>query len=95
MKFTDDEEAVKKLNSLKINGLWTSVYTKNVETANRYSKNLRCGTVSINCNHQSETLPFGGCGASGFGREGGVEGLSAYSETKVITMPYVSLAHGS
>ena len=58
-------------------------------TAHRVADALQAGMVGINtCRVSLAELPFGGVKDSGYGSEGGVEGLAAYFTTKSI-----SLAH--
>ena len=61
---------------------------KNIDTANTLSRNLRSGTVWINCfNNFDAALPFGGFKGSGFGRDKGYSALEAYTEVKTIQTP--------
>lgn len=68
-------------------GLAAAVYTKNLEDAMYLSRNLRAGTVWINCyNAFSVAAPFGGYKESGIGRELGEYALDLYTEVKTVTM---------
>jgi acyl-CoA reductase-like NAD-dependent aldehyde dehydrogenase len=52
---------------------------------NHFVKNLKVGTVYVNCYHKlSASAPFGGFKNSGIGREMGEEGLNNYLETKTV-----------
>lgn len=67
-------------------GLSGSVWTQDLSTAHRLVKRIRAGHVSINCHGAvGTTIPFGGYGQSGWGREFGQEGLDAFLETKAVT----------
>jgi aldehyde dehydrogenase (NAD+) len=83
--FKNDEEAINRVNNSQY-GLWAAVFTKSMIKSSKYSKELKVGTVAINCNSTSTSLPFGGFRESGFGREGGLEGLYSYTEVKVVNI---------
>jgi acyl-CoA reductase-like NAD-dependent aldehyde dehydrogenase len=77
-------------SSLYGNALYASVHTQGIDNVNRISRELKVGTVAINCdgNHMAApNLPFGGFKSDGIGREGGLESMYEYTEIKVITMP--------
>ena len=53
----------------------------------RVADALESGMVGVNCGVISDTAaPFGGVKASGFGREGGSEGIEEYLETKYVAL---------
>ncbi|MEH6823668.1 MAG: aldehyde dehydrogenase family protein [Motiliproteus sp.] len=86
IRYTDVEDAVRQANA-NVNGLGGSVWSSDLEQAQRIAERLECGTAWIN-NH-AEILPhapFGGCKMSGFGVEFGVEGLLAYTRPQVINI---------
>lgn len=57
-------------------GLAVSIYTNDVAKANHVAKAMKAGTVWINCVEQFDgAAGFGGSRMSGFGREGGYEGM--------------------
>jgi aldehyde dehydrogenase (NAD+) len=87
LKFKTLEEVTKRANTSKF-GLAAGIWTKNLDTANTLSRNLRSGTVWINCfNNFDAALPFGGFKGSGFGRDKGYAALEAYTEIKTIQTP--------
>ena len=58
---------------------WRSVWTENINLALDLAPKINCGVVWINgANFFDAAAGFGGRRESGFGREGGVEGLYAY-----------------
>jgi len=85
MPFHDIEEAVTEANRLPY-GLAAYAYTRSAKTATRVAAEVESGMMSIN--HHGLALPetpFGGVKDSGYGSEGGVEGLDAYLATKFVT----------
>ncbi len=85
--FTDDGEAV-RLHDETPYGLTASVFSANLDRARRLATRLRAGNVAINeiaAYHYSQPeLPWGGVGASGFGRSHGPEGLLDLTWSQVI-----------
>jgi aldehyde dehydrogenase (NAD+) len=78
MSFRTPEEAVALANNTRY-GLAASVWTENVNLALDIAPQLQAGVVWINCtNHFDAAAGFGGYRESGFGREGGREGLYEY-----------------
>jgi acyl-CoA reductase-like NAD-dependent aldehyde dehydrogenase len=68
-------------------GLAAGIFTADLDAALHASERLRAGTVWVNTwNKTYPELPTGGFGASGMGRELGLEGLDAYLEPKTVQM---------
>ncbi len=65
-------------------GLNSSVFTDDPEKAYAVGRQLRAGTVGHNSFKTDFSIAFGGFKQSGLGREGGVEGLYPYLETKTM-----------
>jgi aldehyde dehydrogenase (NAD+) len=80
-----DEQAIDIANDTPF-GLNASVFTNDVERAYRAARRLRTGTVGHNSFRSDLTIAFGGFKQSGIGREGGVEGLLSFLETKTIIL---------
>lgn len=81
-RFDDEDEAIAMANSTRY-GLSAMVFTADAARAARCSEAIRAGTVWTNCFLVRDlTAPFGGCGISGIGREGGDYALDFYSELK-------------
>jgi len=84
--FDSEEEAVAAANATEY-GLVAYVYTSNLKRAFRVIEGLETGMVGLNQGIVSNAAaPFGGVKASGFGREGGKEGIEEYLETKYVAM---------
>ena len=82
--FTSEEEAIRKANDTEY-GLSSYVYTRDLSRTIRLAESLEFGMVGFNTGLISNpAAPFGGVKASGFGREGGFEGIEEYLETKYV-----------
>ncbi len=80
----DAEEAVRLANATRF-GLGASVWTADLDRGVRVARQLRAGVVSVNALVASHAeLPFGGVGASGMGRELGLEGMRAFTNEKSV-----------
>ncbi|GAB3076847.1 NAD-dependent succinate-semialdehyde dehydrogenase [Nocardioides zeae] len=87
--FTTEDEAVERANATEY-GLASYVFTRDIERTIRMAERLDYGMVGINTGLLSNpAAPFGGVKQSGFGREGGFEGIEEYLETT-----YVGIAVG-
>lgn len=83
-KFKDEEEVLSKANDT-IHGLASYFFTKDISRTFRVSRKLQYGMVAINEGIMSSCYTnFGGVKQSGIGREGGVEGIDEYLESKYI-----------
>jgi acyl-CoA reductase-like NAD-dependent aldehyde dehydrogenase len=83
----DEDAAVAAVNDCAF-ALGASVWSRDRARARQLAARLRAGAVAINdvaVNYGMPQLPFGGTGASGAGRQGGAEGLLAYTVTQSIT----------
>lgn len=89
--FKTEEEAIRRANDTEY-GLYASVYTKDIDRAMRVSRALEAGTVGINTTSPdtSADMPFGGWKTSGIGREGGLQALEPWLETKSVILKYKS-----
>ncbi len=84
--FTTEDEAVQLANSTKY-GLSAIVYTTSPERAERVGRAIRAGLVWVNTFLVRDlTAPFGGCGISGLGREGGDYALDFHSDLKTLML---------
>ncbi len=84
--FSSEEEAIHWANDTEY-GLVAYVYTRDLGRAFRVAEALETGMVGLNQGIVSNAAaPFGGVKHSGFGREGGPEGIEEYLETKYVAM---------
>ncbi|WP_174564464.1 NAD-dependent succinate-semialdehyde dehydrogenase [Nocardia inohanensis] len=85
--FDTEEEGLAAANNTEF-GLVAYVYTQSLDRALRVAEGLETGMVGINRGVISDpAAPFGGVKESGFGREGGFEGIEEYLDTKYIALP--------
>jgi len=85
--FATESEAVERANDTEY-GLAAYVYTRDVDRAFAVADALEVGMVGLNQGLVSNAAaPFGGIKHSGFGREGGPEGIREYLDTKYLAMP--------
>jgi acyl-CoA reductase-like NAD-dependent aldehyde dehydrogenase len=64
-------------------GLAASIWTSDINVAHRTAKQLRAGTVWVNCFDSSDiTVPFGGYKLSGVGRDKSLHALDKYTQLK-------------
>ncbi|HEU5358355.1 MAG TPA: aldehyde dehydrogenase family protein, partial [Gemmatimonadales bacterium] len=85
MTFRTPAEAVELGNNTRY-GLAASVWTDNLNLALDVAPKLKAGTVWINCTNMFDAASgFGGYRESGFGREGGIEGLKEYVKPAWMT----------
>ena len=86
--FDTTEEAIALANGTQY-GLSATVWTKDINRANRMAEQLQAGIVWINCWMVRDLrTPFGGVKSSGIGREGGLEALRFFTEAKNVCMKY-------
>ena len=84
--FSSEEDAVAEANDT-VFGLVAYVYTGDVKRAFRVCEALETGMIGLNQGIVSNpAAPFGGVKYSGFGREGGHEGIEEYLETKYVAV---------
>jgi len=84
--FADEDEAVRTANDTEF-GLVAYMFTRDLNRAVRVGERLDTGMVGINTGLVSNAAaPFGGIKSSGFGREGGHEGIQEYLDTKYMAI---------
>lgn len=81
----DEDDAVRIANDSRF-GLNGAVFTNDADRAYRVARQVRSGTFGHNGLKLDFSIAFGGFKESGIGREGGVEGLMSYLETKTVLL---------
>jgi len=82
--FETEEEAIALANATPY-GLAAYVQTTDPARADRVSRALHAGMIQVNGTSRAQGAPFGGVGASGWGREAGLWGIRAFQEIKSIS----------
>ncbi|RMZ85758.1 hypothetical protein DV737_g474, partial [Chaetothyriales sp. CBS 132003] len=84
LSFKTDEEGLAKANNTSY-GLGASVWSGNLERANKIAEKLEAGNVWVNTHFELDPMvPFGGHKESGIGTEGGVSGLISYCNSQTL-----------
>ncbi|MFA6298309.1 MAG: NAD-dependent succinate-semialdehyde dehydrogenase, partial [Nocardioides sp.] len=84
--FETDDEAIERANATEY-GLASYVYTRDLARTIRLAEALEFGMIGVNTGLVSNpAAPFGGMKSSGFGREGGFEGIEEYLETTYVAL---------
>ncbi|MEA2290403.1 MAG: succinate-semialdehyde dehydrogenase / glutarate-semialdehyde dehydrogenase [Solirubrobacteraceae bacterium] len=84
--FDSEDEAIAAANDTEY-GLVAYVYTRDINRAFRVMERLETGMIGLNQGMVSNAgAPFGGVKHSGYGREGGPEGMHEYLETKYVAI---------
>jgi succinate-semialdehyde dehydrogenase/glutarate-semialdehyde dehydrogenase len=84
--FASDDEAIDRANATEY-GLVAYLFTRDLNRAFHVMERLETGMIGLNQGMVSNAgAPFGGVKQSGFGREGGPEGIAEYLETKYVAM---------
>ena len=85
--FADEDEAVRLANGTEY-GLVSYVFTQDLARGHRMIDRLATGMMGLNTGLVSNAAaPFGGVKQSGIGREGGLEGIHEYLDTKYTLIP--------
>ncbi len=83
MSFKNQKEAIELANNTRY-GLAAAVWTENINMAMEMAPKIKAGVVWVNSAELFDaTVGFGGYRESGFGREGGFEGLFSYMKPKI------------
>jgi len=91
VSFKDEDEAIRLANDTEY-GLVSYAYTQDLKRGLRLIERLDTGMTGLNTGLVSNAAaPFGGVKQSGLGREGGLEGIQEYLETKYVMIPDPSL----
>jgi benzaldehyde dehydrogenase (NAD) len=83
----DEADAIRLANDTQY-GLSASVFTKDVARGLRVARQINSGICHVNgaTVHDEAQMPFGGVGASGYGRFGGKAGIDSFTELRWITI---------
>lgn len=85
----EDLAAIAALANDSEYGLAAKIWTQNLRAAHGLARRIDAGLVTINSGGSSDAQrPFGGFKQSGIGREGSLEGLLAYMETKAVQVGF-------
>jgi len=87
MRARDEADAVRLANDSDY-GLSAAVFTRDIARGLRVARQIRSGICHINgpTVHDEPQMPFGGMGASGYGRFGGKAGIDQFTELRWITI---------
>ncbi len=86
LPFKGVDEVITRANNTYY-GLAAAIWTKDIDKAHLFAREVKAGTVWVNCYHVVDTTtPFGGFKMSGHGRENGEAVLEHYTETKTVTI---------
>ncbi|MFW0787020.1 aldehyde dehydrogenase family protein [Gordonia sp. CPCC 206044] len=84
LPFDTEEEAIALANDTAY-GLAGTVWTSNLARAHRLAKEIKAGTIGLNCQLQFDhSMPFGGYKQSGWGYEAGKAGIETYLQSKTV-----------
>ncbi len=84
LPFDTLDEVTARANATQY-GLAAGIFTRDLGTAHKMTKRIKAGSVWVNMYHAIDpAVPFGGLKMSGYGKEGGVEHLQAYLDTKAV-----------
>lgn len=90
VRFSDFDDVVRRANAVP-QGLAAYAFSRSAETCAAIADALSAGMIGIN--HTmifTPETPFGGVKESGYGSEGGIEGLEAYMDTKLVSQAGMS-----
>jgi len=86
--FDSDDEAITIANNSRY-GLAGYIFTPSIDRAMRAVRDIEAGTLAVNSlNYLPVNLPFGGVKASGYGREGGYEGIAEMCQLKAVQIDF-------
>ena len=87
IRVADEDDAIRVANDSDY-GLSAAVFTRDAARGLRVARRIRSGICHVNgpTVHDEPQMPFGGVGASGYGRFGGKAGIDAFTELRWITI---------
>jgi phenylacetaldehyde dehydrogenase len=88
MRFEDDDldRIAREANRTRY-GLAASIWTRDVSLVHKMARRIKAGAIYVNAHVMGDSaIPFGGYKESGWGREGGMEGVLEYTELKSVSV---------
>ncbi|WEV23801.1 aldehyde dehydrogenase family protein [Streptomyces sp. 71268] len=86
LSYEDEDELAARANDTRY-GLAAAIWSRDLSTAHRLAADIRAGAVFVNMPPVPDpAAPWGGFGASGWGREMGAQALDVFTETKGVWM---------
>ena len=67
-------------------GLAANIWTRDIGNAIGLARRIQAGNITVNGGAREQSMPLGGYKQSGIGREGGRDGVEAYTELKIVTI---------
>lgn len=93
MKFKTEDELIGLANDTSY-GLAAGVWTRDIDRALRFAKEVEAGTVWVNTYRSASFMsPSGGFKQSGYGKIGGFEAIRTYSRVKSVVVDYSGATH--
>lgn len=87
IKWSDEDDVIARANGLKA-GLGASVWSQDLDRAERIARQLKAGSVWMNSHFEvSPRVPMGGIKESGYGREYGLQGFKEHMNQHVLWIP--------
>lgn len=84
LKWSDEEDVIERANNTDM-GLGASVWSSDLEEAERIGRQLDAGTIWVNTHFELDpSVPFGGHKSSGLGSEWGVSGLTQFCNSQSL-----------
>ena len=88
LPFSKVEDAIRMGNATRY-GLGAGIWTRDVRTAHRAARELKAGSVWVNCyNVADPASPFGGYKESGYGRDLGRDSIDVYTQVKSVWIDF-------
>lgn len=87
LPFSDIDEAIARVNDSPY-GLAAGIFTRDIHTAFKAARKVEVGLFNINntSSNRADPMPYGGCKASGFGREGPRSAIRDMTDERLITI---------
>jgi acyl-CoA reductase-like NAD-dependent aldehyde dehydrogenase len=63
-----------------------NIWTRDIGNAMGLARRIQAGNITVNGGAHEQSMPLGGFKQSGLGREGGRDGVEAYTELKIVSI---------